>query len=55
MAGTGDPEAQREMASRVLNHASTISTQVDLLHKAVRAFNPGPPEIDRSGVSAGRN
>jgi hypothetical protein len=53
MAGTGDPEAQREMASRVLNHASTISSQVDLLHKAVRGFNPGPPEIE--SVSAGRN
>jgi hypothetical protein len=53
MAGTGDAEAQREMASRVLNHASTISTQVDLLHKAVRAFNPGPPEIEK--MSAGRN
>ena len=53
MAGTGDPEAQREMASRVLNHASTISAQVDVLHKAVRGFNPGPPDIET--MSAGRN
>jgi hypothetical protein len=45
MAGAGDPEAQREMASRVLNHASTISSQVDILHKAVRSFNPGPPDL----------
>jgi hypothetical protein len=45
MAGTGDPEAQREMSSRVLNHASTISSQVDILHRAVRAFNPGPPDL----------
>jgi hypothetical protein len=45
MAGNGDPEAQRDMASRVLSHASTISSQVDLLHKAVRAFNPGPPNL----------
>jgi len=45
MAGQGDQEAQREMASRVLKHASTISGQVDVLHKAVRGFNPGPPEL----------
>ena len=45
MAGTGDVEAQRDMAKRVLTHASTISTEVDALHKAVRAFNPGPPEL----------
>jgi hypothetical protein len=45
MAGNGDAEAQRDMASRVLTHASTISTEVDLLHKTLRAFNPGPPEL----------
>jgi len=45
MAGQGDAEAQREMAGRVLNHASTISGQVDILHKAVRSFNPGPPDL----------
>jgi hypothetical protein len=45
MAGSGDAEAQREMASRVLNHANTISSQVDVLHKAVRSFNPGPPDL----------
>jgi hypothetical protein len=45
MAGNGDAEAQREMANRVLSHASTISTEVDLLHNAVRAFNPGPPDL----------
>jgi hypothetical protein len=45
MAGTGDPEAQSEMASRVLKHANTISSQVDLLHKAVRGFNPGAPDL----------
>jgi hypothetical protein len=45
MAGTGDPEAQSEMASRVLKHANTISSQVDVLHKAVRGFNPGPPDL----------
>ncbi|HEX4086313.1 MAG TPA: hypothetical protein VHY22_15460 [Chthoniobacteraceae bacterium] len=45
MAGTGDVEAQRDMAQRVLTHASTISTEVDALHKAVRAFNPGPPDL----------
>jgi len=45
MAGNGDAEAQRDMASRVLTHASTISSEVDVLHKAVRAFNPGPPDL----------
>ncbi|MGA3171822.1 MAG: hypothetical protein ABSE62_12515 [Chthoniobacteraceae bacterium] len=45
MAGSGDPEAQREMASRVLTHASTISSEVDMLHNAVRSFNPGPPDL----------
>jgi hypothetical protein len=45
MAGAGDAEAQREMAARVMTHASTISTEVDLLHKAVRGFNPGPLEL----------
>jgi len=45
MAGAGDPEAQREMAARVLTHASTISNEVDVLHKAVRGFNPGPPDL----------
>lgn len=45
MAGSGDPEAQRDMASRVLTHANTISNEVDALHKAVRAFNPGPPDL----------
>jgi hypothetical protein len=45
MAGAGDEEAQREMAARVLTHASTISSQVDILHKAVRGFNPGPPDL----------
>jgi len=45
MAGSGDGEAQREMARRVLSHASTISTEVDALHKAVRAFNPPPPDL----------
>jgi hypothetical protein len=45
MAGTGDAEAQREMSTRVLSHASTISNEVDILHKAVRGFNPGPPEL----------
>jgi hypothetical protein len=45
MAGNGDPEAQREMALRVLTHANTISTEVDVLHKAVRGFNPGPPDL----------
>jgi len=45
MAGTGDPEAQSEMASRVVKHANTISSQVDILHKAVRGFNPGPPNL----------
>jgi len=45
MAGNGDAEAQRDMASRVLTHASTISNEVDVLHKAVRAFNPGPPDL----------
>lgn len=45
MAGSGDAEAQRAMASRVLKHANTISSEVDMLHKAVRAFNPGPPDL----------
>jgi hypothetical protein len=45
MAGNGDQEAQRDMATRVLTHASTISNEVDLLHNAVRAFNPGPPNL----------
>jgi hypothetical protein len=45
MAGAGDPEAQREMAARVMTHASTISNEVDILHKAVRGFNPGPPDF----------
>ena len=45
MAGGGDPEAQRDMASRVLTHANTISSEVDVLHKAVRGFNPGPPDL----------
>jgi hypothetical protein len=45
MAGAGDAEAQRDMASRVLTHANTISNEVDVLHKAVRGFNPGPPEL----------
>jgi hypothetical protein len=45
MAGNGDQEAQRDMATRVLTHASTISTEVDVLHNAVRAFNPGPPDL----------
>ena len=45
MAGNGDAEAQRDMASRVMTHASTISNEVDVLHKAVRAFNPGPPDL----------
>jgi hypothetical protein len=45
MAGAGDAEAQRDMAARVLTHASTISSEVDMLHKAVRGFNPGPPEF----------
>jgi hypothetical protein len=45
MAGNGDQEAQREMSTRVLTHASTISTEVDVLHNAVRAFNPGPPDL----------
>jgi hypothetical protein len=45
MAGNGDAEAQAEMASRVLTHASTISSEVDVLHKAVRGFNPGPPDL----------
>jgi hypothetical protein len=45
MAGAGDPEAQREMATRVVTHANTISSEVDSLHKAVRAFNPGPPDF----------
>jgi hypothetical protein len=45
MAGAGDAEAQRDMASRVLTHANTISSEVDVLHKAVRGFNPGPPEL----------
>jgi hypothetical protein len=45
MAGSGDAEAQREMATRVLTHANTISSEVDLLHKVVRSFNPGPPDL----------
>jgi hypothetical protein len=45
MARNGDAEAQRDMASRVLTHANTISNEVDALHKAVRSFNPGPPEL----------
>jgi hypothetical protein len=45
MAGAGDQEAQREMATRVVAHASTISNEVDVLHNAVRGFNPGPPEL----------
>lgn len=45
MAGAGDTEAQREMSNRVLSHASTISSEVDLLHAAVRGFNPGPPDL----------
>jgi len=45
MAGSGDAEAQAEMASRVLTHASTISSEVDVLHKAVRGFNPAPPDL----------
>jgi hypothetical protein len=45
MAGNGDAEAQRDMASRVLTHASTISSEVDVLHNAVRGFNPGPPTL----------
>jgi hypothetical protein len=45
MANHGDAEATRDMASRVLDHASTISTEVDVLHQAVRAFNPGPPDF----------
>jgi len=45
MAGNGDSEAQSEMASRVLKHATTISSQVDVLYKAVRGFNPGPPDL----------
>jgi hypothetical protein len=45
MAGNGDAEAQRDMASRVLTHASTISNEVDALHNVVRAFNPGPPDL----------
>ncbi len=45
MAGAGDPEAQREMATRVMTHANTISNEVDVLHKAVRGFNPGPPDL----------
>jgi len=45
MAGNGDAEAQRDMASRVLTHANTISSEVDALHRAVRAFNPGPPDL----------
>jgi hypothetical protein len=43
LAGNGDEEAQREMATRVLTHANTISSQVELLHKAVRAFEKGQP------------
>lgn len=45
MAGNGDPEVQKEMASRVLQHASTISKQVDALDKAVRGFKPAPPDL----------
>jgi hypothetical protein len=45
MAGTGDSEAKSQMASRVLKHANTIASEVDILHKAVRGFNPGPPEL----------
>ena len=45
MAGNGDQEAQRDMATRVLTHANTISNEVDVLHNAVRAFNPGPPDL----------
>jgi hypothetical protein len=45
MAGAGDSEAKSQMASRVLKHATTIASQVDILHKAVRGFNPGPPEL----------
>jgi hypothetical protein len=45
MAGAGNAEAQREMAARVLTHANTISNEVDLLHQAVRSFNPAPPAL----------
>lgn len=43
MAGNGDAEAQRDMATRVMTHANTISSEVDHLYAAVRGFNPGPP------------
>jgi len=29
----------------LLTPASTISNEVDVMHKAVRAFNPGPPDL----------
>jgi len=45
MAGNGDAEAQQAMASRVLTHANTIASEVDVLDKAVRGFNPGPPNM----------
>jgi len=45
MAGSGDAEAQRDMATRVLTHANTISTEVDALHNAVRSFSPEPPDF----------
>jgi hypothetical protein len=45
MAGNGDPEAQRDMASRVMSHASTISSEVDVLYHAVQGFKPGPPNL----------
>jgi len=45
MAGSGDAEAKRDMAGRVMAHASTISNEVDLLHNAVQSFKPGPPDF----------
>lgn len=45
LAGNGDQEAQRDIATRVLSHASTISSEVDVLYNAVRGFNPGPPNL----------
>jgi hypothetical protein len=45
MAENGDAEAQRDMASRVLNHANTISAEVNALHNAVRGFTPEDAEV----------
>jgi hypothetical protein len=45
MAGSGDAEAQAAMANRVVTHANTISSQVDLLQKTVRAIHPAQPDF----------